>query len=61
MLYAAMAEETDLWVHGKITPRFEINALGTSDVNYFEKHHNEIIFLAVPEQMCAELQPYFNT
>lgn len=24
-------------------PRFEINPLGTSDINYFEKLHNEII------------------
>jgi UDPglucose--hexose-1-phosphate uridylyltransferase len=59
-LYAAMGEEKDLWVQGKIVPRFEINALGTSDVNYFEKLHDEIICLAVPEQMCSELQPYFR-
>jgi UDPglucose--hexose-1-phosphate uridylyltransferase len=60
-LYATMVEEKVLWVQGKITPRFEINALGTSDVNYFEKLHNEIICLAVPEQMCGELKPYFKT
>jgi galactose-1-phosphate uridylyltransferase len=59
-LYAAMDEDKDLWVQGKIVPRFEINALGTSDVNYFEKLHNEIICLAVPEQMCTEIQPYFK-
>ena len=32
----------------------------TSDVNYFEKLHDEIICLAVPEQMCAEIKPYFT-
>jgi UDPglucose--hexose-1-phosphate uridylyltransferase len=59
-LYAALSNENDLWVQGKVVPRFEINALGTSDLNYFEKLHDEIICLAVPEQMCRELQPYFS-
>jgi galactose-1-phosphate uridylyltransferase len=57
--YAAMINENNLWVQGKIVPRFEINPLGTSDLNYFEKLHNEIICLVVPEQLCLELQPYF--
>ncbi len=59
-LYVAMSDEDNVWVQGKIVPRLELNALGTSDLNYFEKLHNEIICLAVPEQQCRELQPYFN-
>jgi hypothetical protein len=30
-------------------------------LNYFEKLHNEIICPTVPEELCLELQPYFNT
>jgi UDPglucose--hexose-1-phosphate uridylyltransferase len=59
-LYAAMSGRNDVWVQGKVVPRLELNALGTSDVNYFEKLHNEIICLAVPEQQCLELRLYFN-
>jgi UDPglucose--hexose-1-phosphate uridylyltransferase len=58
-LYAPMMSDRNLWVQGKIVPRFEINPLGTSDINYFEKLHNEIICPVVPEQLCKELQPYF--
>lgn len=58
-LYAPMLSNRYLWVQGKITPRFEINPLGTSDLNYFEKLHNEIICPVVPEDLCKELQNYF--
>ena len=58
-LYAPMTSDRNLWIQGKIMPRFEINPLGTSDINYFEKLHNEIICPVVPEQLCKELQPYF--
>ncbi len=60
-LYATMTPEKHFWVQGKIVPRFELNPLGTSDLNYFEKLHDEIICPVVPEQLCKELQPYFQT
>jgi galactose-1-phosphate uridylyltransferase len=58
-LYATMTPEKHFWVQGKIIPRFELNPLGTSDLNYFEKLHDEIICPIVPEQLCKELQAYF--
>ena len=58
-LYATLTPEKNFWVQGKIIPRFEINPLGTSDLNYFEKLHNEIICPVVPEQLCKALQTYF--
>ncbi len=58
-LYATMTPEKNLWVQGKIVPRFELNPLGTSDLNYFEKLHDEIICPVVPEHLCKELQAYF--
>ena len=60
-LYAPLMPEKNFWVQGKIVPRFEINPLGTSDINYFEKLHDEIICPIVPEQLCKELQGYFQT
>ena len=59
-LYSPMISDRNLWVQGKIVPRFDVNPLGTSDINYFEKLHNEIICPVVPEQLCKELQPYFQ-
>jgi len=57
-LYATLTPEKNFWVQGKIVPRFEVNPLGTSDLNYFEKLHNEIICPIAPEQLCKELQQY---
>ena len=59
-LYATMTPDKNFWVHGRIVPRFEINPIGTSDLNYFEKLHDEIICPVVPEQLCKELQAYFT-
>ena len=59
-LYAPMITDKNFWVQGTIVPRFEINPLGTSDVNYFEKLHNEVICPVVPEELCRELQPCFR-
>jgi galactose-1-phosphate uridylyltransferase len=58
--YATMTNNNYFWVQGKIVPRFVIIPLGTSDLNYFEKLHNEIICPVVPEELCRELQPYFK-
>ena len=59
-LFAMLEEDDDLWVQGTVMPRFVLPPLETSDINYFEKIHNEIICPAVPETMCAELKPYFD-
>jgi UDPglucose--hexose-1-phosphate uridylyltransferase len=58
--YATMTNNNYFYVQGKIIPRFVINPLGTSDLNYFEKLHNEIICPTVPEELCREIQPYFK-
>jgi galactose-1-phosphate uridylyltransferase len=58
--YATMTNNNYFWVQGKIIPRFVVSPLGTSDLNYFEKLHNEIICPTVPEELCRELQPYFK-
>ncbi len=45
---------------GRVVPRFTINPLGASDVNYFEKLHGEIICTVMPEDLCADLKPLFG-
>ncbi|MBN1364905.1 MAG: hypothetical protein JW976_08895 [Syntrophaceae bacterium] len=58
--YATMTSNNYFCVQGKIVPRFVVYPLGTSDLNYFEKLHNEIICPTIPEELCRELQPYFK-
>jgi len=59
-LYGALREDRFFPVQGRIVPRFLILPLGTSDINYFEKLHDEIICPVIPEQICADLRPYFQ-
>jgi hypothetical protein len=47
-------------VQGKLVPRFVILPLGTSDLNYFEKLHDEIICPVIPEELCRDLKPWFQ-
>ena len=60
-IYGTYRQEHRFCVQGRVVPRFCIPPLGTSDVNYFEKLHDEIICPIVPEQLCAELKGYFPT
>lgn len=59
-LYATFRQDGLFCVQGKIVPRFLLPPLGTSDVNYFEKLHDEIISLVIPEEMAREMKPYFS-
>lgn len=58
-LYGAWEENRDFTVQGRISPRFSIPPLGTSDINYIEKYHDEVICPVVPEDLCREILPFF--
>ncbi len=58
-LFATFAEDDSLWIQGRIIPRFQLPPLGTSDLNYFEKFHEEIICPTIPEDLCKEIQKLF--
>ena len=59
-LYATIQEDDILRVQGKLVPRFVILPLGTSDLNDFEKLHDEIICPVMPEDHCRDLKPWFQ-
>ncbi|MBN1613856.1 MAG: hypothetical protein JW950_05260 [Deltaproteobacteria bacterium] len=59
-LYATLRKESRFPVQGRLVPRFMILPLGTSDINYFEKLHGEIICPVVPEQVCRDIRPLFQ-
>lgn len=58
-IFATFEEDDDIWVQGRLIPRYVMLPLGTSDVNYFEKLHNEIICSFIPEEMAKELKLMF--
>lgn len=60
VLYAMIEKDQNFWIQGKVIPRFTIEPLGTSDINYFEKFHDEIICPVIPEEMCKDIKPLFH-
>jgi len=59
-LFGTMVEEPLFPVQGRIIPRYLIRPLDTSDVNYFEKLHGEVICPFVPEDMAEGLKTFFH-
>ncbi len=47
------------WVYGRLCPRIAIPPWNTSDINYFEKLHDEVICVVFPEEMNEELKKFF--
>lgn len=49
-------------VHCRLSPRFLLsNALGTSDINYFEISHSESLAFFFPEAAAGTLRGFFET
>jgi UDPglucose--hexose-1-phosphate uridylyltransferase len=58
-LFSGNSEGIKSWVYGRLCPRMIIPPWNTSDINYFEKLHNEVICVVPPEELCKELKPSF--
>ncbi len=48
--------DADTWVQARIMPRVRIPPWGTSDVNYFEKGHEEKVVVFPPETLAEEIR-----
>ncbi len=59
-LFSGSSEGTPSWVYGRFCPRLLLPPWGTSDINYFEKLHGELICIVLPEELCEEVKPYFS-
>ncbi len=44
------------WTQARIIPRMSIPPLGVSDVNYFEKGHDEVITVSSPEELASNIR-----
>lgn len=48
--------DADTWIQARIMPRVQIPPWGTSDVNYFEKGHEEKVVVFAPESLAEEIR-----
>jgi len=44
------------WTQARIIPRMSIPPLGVSDVNYFEKGHDEVMTVISPEKLASNIK-----
>ena len=58
-LFFGGPREAPSWIYGRVCPRMTLPPWNTSDINYFEKLHGEVICVVSPEELCAELKPFF--
>jgi UDPglucose--hexose-1-phosphate uridylyltransferase len=58
-LFSGTVPEVHSWVYARLCPRMLIPPWNTSDINYFEKLHDEIICVISPEEMAEGLKPLF--
>jgi galactose-1-phosphate uridylyltransferase len=58
-LFSGTISEVHSWVYAKLCPRILIPPWNTSDINYFEKLHDEVICVISPEDMAEGLRPFF--
>jgi galactose-1-phosphate uridylyltransferase len=58
-IFSGGGEEVPSWVYGRLCPRIAIPPWNTSDINYFEKLHDEVICAVSPEEICKEIKPFY--
>ena len=55
-LIANLDNAGHFWAQARIIARASVPPLGTSDVNYFEKLHGEIIAVISPEELAERIR-----
>jgi galactose-1-phosphate uridylyltransferase len=58
-IYSGLIDQGYFWTNARVVSRFTIPPLDTSDINYFEKLHDETFIVKSPEDVCGELKEYF--
>ena len=58
-LFSGNLNGTRSWVYARLCPRMIIPPWNISDINYFEKLHDEVMCVVSPEEFCKALKPFF--
>jgi galactose-1-phosphate uridylyltransferase len=48
------------WTHAKLIPRALLPPMDTSDINYFNTLHNEVLTIFRPEEICEQASSFFD-
>jgi UDPglucose--hexose-1-phosphate uridylyltransferase len=59
-VYLYFEPQAGFFTIGRIAPRIVIPPLDTSDVNYYEKLHEETFCVLPPEDLAEKLRPFFE-
>ena len=58
-IYSGLGED-HFWTNAKIIPRVLLPPMDTSDINYFNMLHNEVLTIFEPEQICGQAKEFFK-
>jgi len=59
-LFSGNSDGARSWVYGRLCPRMIVPPWQTSDINYFEKLHGEVMCVISPEELCRNVKPFFT-
>jgi len=58
-IFSGLKEKNYFWTHARITPRFVIPPMNTSDINFTGLFHDESLSIIKPEDVCQEMKAFF--
>lgn len=60
-LFSGDHDDKGSCVYGRLCPRMLVPPWNTSDINFLEKLHHEVMCTVSPEELCQELSQIFKT
>lgn len=60
-LFSGDPDDKGSCVYGRLCPRMLVPPWNTSDINFLEKLHHEVMCTVSPEELCQELSQIFKT
>ena len=58
-LFSGLREKDYFWSHARLTPRFVIPPMNTSDINFTSMFHDEPLSIIKPEDVGQEMKAFF--
>jgi hypothetical protein len=58
-IFSGLKEKDYFWTHARLTPRFVIPPMNTSDINFTGLLHDESLSIIKPEDVCQEMKAFF--
>ncbi len=59
-MFGLLVSQDYFWANCRIVPRMSFPPVETSEINYFERLHEETLTTMPPEEICGELKGFLN-